>query len=130
MRTFLSISILSVLLLAIFASAPPATHAESEWYDLYTCTDTYITDHLQAWANFDSSARTQADIDDRNSLLDQSFNSMVACNSSAFVDVAELDFCTGAQQAYYSCINQFQGIDATSARMECQAATRYEGTCV
>lgn len=131
MKTLYSIALLSFLLFAIFASEPPSTHASDDWvYVLSDCTDIYITGYGNAWGTWDTSAQGPADENQLDYNLNQAFYNFQGCNSVVNVPYAEIDFCPAAQQAYYNCVIQFQGLDNTFARMECQAATHYEGTCV
>jgi len=129
MKTLFSIALLSVLLCAIFASAPPPTHADDWVGDLLSCTENYIDSHNNAWGTWLASPQAPEDESQLYYLLDQSFNDFQECNSVVNVPYVQYDFCTAAQQAYYNCGIQFQGIDATSALMECQLATHYDGMC-
>ncbi|HKG58728.1 MAG TPA: hypothetical protein VKB05_03035 [Pyrinomonadaceae bacterium] len=129
MKTLFSIVLLSFLLCAIFASAPPPTHA-SDWVDdLISCTGNYINGSTNAWDTWYSSSHGPGDLSQRDYALDVAFDNFQGCNSVVDIPYAAIDFCPAAQQAYYNCGIQFQGIDDTFARMECEAATHYDGTC-
>ena len=130
MKTLFSIALLSLLLCAIFASAAPPTHAGNWVDDLFDCTGTYVNRIHDAWETWYASPRGPEDLSQRNYSLDVAFYDFQACNSVVNVPYAQYDFCTAAQQAYYNCGIQFQGIDNAFALMECQLATHYEGTCV
>lgn len=130
MKTIFSIALLSLLLCAIFASAAPPTHAGNWVDDLFDCTGNYINGYTNAWDTWYASPQGAEDLSQRNYSLDVAFYNFQACNSVVNVPYAQYDFCTGAQLALENCNIQFQGIDNTFARMECQFATHYEGTCI
>lgn len=129
MKRLFSIALLSLLLCAISASTPPPARADDWVGDLLNCTGNYINGYNTAWDTWNASPRGPEDTDQRNYALDQAFDAYQACNGIVNVPVQQYDFCTGAQQAYYNCGAQFQGLDATSALMECQLATQYDGRC-
>lgn len=129
MKRLFSIALLALLLCAISASAPQPTHADDWVGELLTCTGNYIDGFNNAWDTWYASPQGPSDDSQRNYALDQSFNDYQGCNGIVNVPVQHPDFCTGAQQAYYNCGIQYQGLDASSALMECQLATQYDFRC-
>jgi hypothetical protein len=130
MKTLFSIALLSLLLCAIFASAPPSTHASGTWVDdLLECTENYIYGRNDVWNTWLNSPKGPEDESQLFYGLDQTFDNFQACNSVVNVPYVEIDFCPAAQQAYYNCGVQFPGFSDSNARMECQLATHYDGTC-
>lgn len=130
MKTLFSISLITVLLLGISLSAPPPVQADSWVDDLISCTGGYMNAYSTAWGVFDASPKGPSDYDLRDYTLDQGFNNFQACNSVVNIPYAAIDYCPAAYAAYASCQNQFQGLEATPALMECQAATGYMGRCL
>lgn len=129
MKTLFSISLLTILLLGLLMSAPPPSHADSWVDDLVSCTGGYMDGRQTAWDTYDQSGHTWQDQDLRDYTLDQAFNNYQACNSVVNIPYAAIDYCPAAYEQYMSCANQFQGWDNTAARMECQAATGFDGRC-
>jgi hypothetical protein len=129
MKTLFSITLLSLLLCALFATAAPPTHA-SDWVDdLFNCTGGYINGTNNAWDTWYSSTHGPEDLSERDYALDVAFYNFQGCNSVVNVPYAQLEFCPDAQYAYYACAAQFQGSEDTLALSECQAATHYDGIC-
>ena len=129
MKKFFSISLLTLLLIGIFMSAPTPSHADSWVDDLISCTGGYLDGRTTAWNNWDQSSQTWQDAQTRDGALDQAFNDYQACNSVVNIPYAAMEYCQDAYAQYMSCANQFQGWDNSAARMECQAATGFDGRC-
>lgn len=92
MKTLFSITLLSLLLLATYASAPPRTHAIT-WVDsLMTCTGNYIDRRNGAWTTWNNSSQGPADQSQRDYSLDVAFNNYQGCNSVVNVPYMEPDF--------------------------------------
>jgi hypothetical protein len=129
MKMLFSISLLSILLLALFMSAPRPAHADSWVDDLISCTGGYLDGQQSAWNTWDQSGHTSGDQNARDNALDTAFNNYQACNSVVNIPYAAIEYCQDAYGQYMSCANQFQGWDNTAARMECQLATGFDGHC-
>lgn len=131
MKTFVSILVLSVLLVAISASSPPQTRASDDWVgDVLSCTGNYIQSRETTWDNWNNSSQGPQDEWNFDNGLTAAFDTYQGCNSVVNIPYQAIDFCPAAYQAHMNCANQFQGLDATAARMECYATAGYDGHCV
>ena len=137
-----TISILALCLLTLILAPPISRPVRAGFWvdDVTSCID----DYSNAWFGCWETAWDASDLclsypagPDRDSCESTVQSNKVSCLSSGNTvfdscastvnyDFAAMDFCTNARAVADSCINQFQGLDNTEARMECLAASKID----
>lgn len=129
MKTFLSISLFSICVLAMLASAPHAAQADDWVMNLGDCISSYVQERDDAWSVWDASPQQGPDENQLDYSLGTAFDTYQACNAAANVPTISLDLCPAAYEAFTACNNAFPGWDNSQARIECRLATGFEGAC-
>ena len=123
MKSRISVTLLFLLLLVVFASSPPKTQAVWWVDELGDCSSSFVdTSNGDCNTPYHLGLLTETE---RNQCLDNKLDVLESCLTPIYVPSMEPDFCDAARLANQDCVTQSQNLDPEdpniwSFYMECR----------